>query len=158
MLADLPFNIVENPAFQHLLAYFDLHYLFPGHTYCGDTGRNELHQDVNLHVESLLKEDSPSISFTTDIWSPDVSPMSLLSLTAQWIDSKFQLHTAVLHVQEFRGSHTAAALVTKYDNMLQTWQIPGERVHVILQDNATNMAKAMQEVGLSTSPCMVHTL
>lgn len=132
VLANLPFNIVENPALQHLLAYFDPRYLLPGHTYCGNTSLNELHQDVYSHVESLLKEDSPFISFTTDIWSSDVSPMSLLSLTAQWIDSKFKLRTAVLHAQEFRGSHTAAALVMKYDNMLQMWQIPRERVHVVL--------------------------
>ncbi|KAM6995349.1 zinc finger BED domain-containing protein 4 [Tautogolabrus adspersus] len=158
VLADLPFNIVENPAFQRLLAYFDPRYLLPGHTYCGDSGLNDLHRDVHLHVEGLLKDGSPSISFTTDIWSSDVSPMSLLSLTAQWIDSKFKLRTAVLHAQEFRGSHTAAALVTKYDNMLQMWQIPRERVHVVLRDNAANMTKAMREARLPTLPCMAHTL
>ncbi len=157
ILADLPFSIVENPTFQHLLSYFDPRYLLPGHTYYGDTGLNELHQDVYSHVESPLKEDSPSISFTTDIWSSDVGPMSLLNLTAQWIDLKFQLHTAVLHAQESPSSHTDAVLVTKYDNMLQTWQILSERVHVVLRDNAANMAKAMREAGLPTLPCMLHT-
>lgn len=104
-------------------------YVLPGHLYCGDTGLNELHQVVHSHVEGLLREQSPSISLTTDIWSSDVSPMSL---------------------QEFRGSHTAAALVMKYNNMLQAWQIPRERVHVVLRDNAANMAKAMREGGLLT--------
>ena len=32
VLADLPFNIVENPAFQRLLAHFDPRYRLPGHT------------------------------------------------------------------------------------------------------------------------------
>lgn len=158
VLADLPFNIVENPAFQRLLAYFDPRYLLPGHSYCGDTALNELHRVVHSHVEGLLREHSPSISLTTDIWSSDVSPMSLLSLTAQWIGLDFKLCAAVLHAQEFRGSRTAAALVTKYNNLLQVWQIPRERVHVVLRDNAANMAKVMREGGLPTLPCMAHTL
>ena len=54
VLADLPFNIVENPAFQRLLTYFDPRYLLPGHTYCGETGLSELHRDVHSRVESLL--------------------------------------------------------------------------------------------------------
>jgi len=29
------------------------------------------------------------ISFTTDIWSSDKCPMSLLSLTAPWMDSSY---------------------------------------------------------------------
>ncbi|KAF3840378.1 hypothetical protein F7725_019095 [Dissostichus mawsoni] len=33
--------------------------------------------------------------------------MSLLSFTAQWIDSQFNLKHATLQVQNFRGSHTA---------------------------------------------------
>ncbi|XP_029964349.1 zinc finger BED domain-containing protein 4-like [Salarias fasciatus] len=158
VMSDLPFNIVENPAFQRLLTYFDPRYRLPGHTYCGETGLSELHRDVRSRVESLLMESSSSISLTTDIWSSDVSPMSLLSLTAQWIDPNFKLRAAVLHAQEFRESHSAAALVTKYENMLQTWQIPRERVHVVLRDNAANMAKAMREGGLPTLPCMAHTL
>jgi len=75
------------------------------------------------HVEGLLREDSPSISLTEDIWSSDVSPISLLSLTSQWIDRDFKLRAAVLHAQELRSSHCAAALVQKYNNMLQVWQI-----------------------------------
>ncbi|KAK7922400.1 hypothetical protein WMY93_009302 [Mugilogobius chulae] len=42
-----------------------------------------------------------------DIWSSDVCPMSLLSLTAHWIDSSFNPVNVVLHANEFCGSHTA---------------------------------------------------
>lgn len=42
--------------------------------------------------------------------------------------------------------------------MLQMWQIPRERVHVVIRDNVANMAKAMHEGGLPTLPCMAHTL
>lgn len=98
------------------------------------------------------------MSFTSDIWSSDVSPMSMLSLTAQWIDADFQLQKAVLHSQEFSGSHTAAALATAFENMFQSWNIPKEKVHVILRDNARNMVRAMQDAGFPSLGCMAHTL
>jgi hypothetical protein len=58
-----------------------------------------------------------SISFTTDIWTSDVSPMSMRSLTAQWVDEDFVLRKAILHAQECAGSHTAAAISMALDNM-----------------------------------------
>ncbi len=39
-----------------------------------------------------------------------MSPTSMLSLTAQWIDTDFKLQKIVLHSEEFRGSHTAVAI------------------------------------------------
>ncbi|KAJ3607293.1 hypothetical protein NHX12_025603 [Muraenolepis orangiensis] len=82
----------------------------------------------------------------------------MLSLTAQWIDADFQLRNVILHSQEFPGSHTAAALVTAFENMFQTWNIPKEKVHVILRDNARNMVKAMKDAGWQSLGCMAHTL
>jgi hypothetical protein len=60
------------------------------------------------------------ISFTTDIWTNDVSPMSMQSLTAQWVDKDFVLKKAVLHFQECAGSHTAAAISMAFENMFAT--------------------------------------
>jgi hypothetical protein len=51
-----------------------------------------------------------AISFTTDIWTSVVRLMSMLSLTAQWVDKDFVLRKAVLLAQECAGSHTAAAI------------------------------------------------
>ncbi|KAJ3608020.1 hypothetical protein NHX12_025070 [Muraenolepis orangiensis] len=82
----------------------------------------------------------------------------MLSLTAQWIDADFQLRNVILHSQEFPGPHTAAALATAFENMFQTWNIPKEKVHVILRDNARNMVKAMKDAGWQSLGCMAHTL
>ena len=37
-----------------------------------------------------------AINFTSDIWSSDISPMSMLSLTALWVAEDFVLRKAVL--------------------------------------------------------------
>ena len=56
----------------------------------------------------------------TDIWTSDVSPMSMLSLTAQGVDDDFAQRKAVLHSQECAGSHTAAAISKAFENMFET--------------------------------------
>ncbi len=70
----------------------------------------ELFNVVATHVHEHIAADISAISFTTDIWSSDVRITSMLSLTAQWIDADFQLQKILLHSQELRGSHTAAAI------------------------------------------------
>ncbi|KAF7214549.1 zinc finger BED domain-containing protein 4-like [Nothobranchius furzeri] len=57
--------------------------MLPGRKYFADVALPELHQTVYSFIEGLLKESvSSSVSFTSDIWSSDVSPVSMLSLTA----------------------------------------------------------------------------
>ncbi len=83
--------------------------------------------------------------------------MSLLSLTAQWIDSSFVLRRATLHVQEFRGSHTAVRIQQSMEKMLNNWGIDKQRVYVILRDNAANMKKAMRDMGVPSVDCVAHS-
>ncbi|KAF3845717.1 hypothetical protein F7725_002795, partial [Dissostichus mawsoni] len=62
----------------------------------------EYDQITSAQKKKLLAKDITAISFTTDIWSSDVSITSMLSLTAQWIDKDFKLQKILLHSQEFR--------------------------------------------------------
>lgn len=106
---DQPFSVVEDTGFGRLLSHLESRHVLSGRKYFTDVALPELHQTVYAHIERLLKEGlSSSVSFTTDIWSSDVSPVSLLSLTAHWIDSDFHLHKAVL------PAHTAVALAATF--------------------------------------------
>lgn len=80
--------------------------------------------------------------------------MSLISLTAEWIDDDFKLQKAILHIKEFRGSHTNQAITDEFDVMLQTWDIHKSAVHVVLQDNAKNM----HDAELPSLLCVTHIL
>lgn len=108
------------------------------------------------HVHELLYNDS-AISFTTDIWSSNVSPTSMLSLTAQWIDRDFKLKV-LLHAQEFTGSHTSLVISQAFTDMLDRWKIDRSRVHAVLSDDTRNMAKAMTDSDIMSLPCMAHSL
>ncbi|XP_070408501.1 zinc finger BED domain-containing protein 4-like [Nothobranchius furzeri] len=56
--------------------------MLPGRKYFVDVALPELHQTVYSFIEGLLESVSSSVSFTSDIWSSDVSPVSMLSLAA----------------------------------------------------------------------------
>ncbi len=117
----------------------------------------KLFDEVKKHVRNLVNEAS-ALSFTTDIWTSSVCPMSLLSLTAQWIDKEFVRHQVTLHAKSFQGSHTSQTIAGAFDSMLQTWNNPKTSVHAVLRDNARNMIKAMSDAELPSLPCTAHTL
>ena len=82
----------------------------------------------------------------------------MLSLTEQWFDNDFNLVKAVLHFQDFPGTHSAAAISEAFDKMFLTWKIDKTRVHAVVRDNARNMTKAMMDNGLASFGCIAHTL
>ncbi|XP_077101521.1 zinc finger BED domain-containing protein 4-like [Siphateles boraxobius] len=156
-LSDQPLSEVENVGFLRLLHVLEPRYDVPSRRYMTDTELPKLHDSVQKHIHSLLQASS-AFSFTTDIWTSSVSPVSLISLTCQWIDESFTPQRAILHAKQFRGSHTGQAIAQVFEEMLQTWGIPKTSVHVVLRDNAKNMIKAMNDAGLPSLPCVAHTL
>lgn len=54
----------------------------------------------------------------------------------------------------FRSSVVCEA----FKDMLQHWNITKQMVHVVLRDNARNMAKALDDCGINSLGCMAHTL
>ncbi len=79
-------------------------------------------------------------------------------LDAHWIDGDFPLQQIMLHAKQFRGSHSGLAIASVFEEMLATWAIPKSSVHVVVRDNAKNMVKGMEEAGVSSLPCVAHTL
>ncbi|XP_026087257.1 zinc finger BED domain-containing protein 4-like [Carassius auratus] len=156
-LDDQPLSAVENIGFRHLLGILEPRYEIPSRHHITTAMLPKVFNDVKKHVSGLLRDVS-AVSFTTDIWSSSVCPMSLLSLTVQWIDDNFTLRHATLQAKPFRGSHTSKAIADAFDGMLQTWCIPKTSVHVVLRDNAKNMIKGMNDAGLPSLPCAAHTL
>lgn len=153
-----PLSIVEDEGFKRHMSYLDPRYILPGRKYFTDVCLPQLYQEVYTHIDNLMRDNIKSFSFTSDIWSSNVCPMSMLSLNAQFVDENFELHKVVLHSQDFSGSHTVEALAATFIDMFQTWGIPKEKVHVILRVNAKNMEKAMRDADLPSLPCMAHTL
>ena len=69
-------------------------------------------------------------SFTTDIWSTEVSNDSLLSLTTQWLTKSLERKSAMLHASTLYGSHTGEYICSQYKDMLEHWGSKHEQVHL----------------------------
>ena len=98
-LDNQPFSVVENVGFRRLVEHLEPWYTLPSRRWFSDVALQEIHSIVETHIHKLLPMGVTAISFTTYIWTSDVSPMSMLSLTAQWVDEDFVLRKAILHAQ-----------------------------------------------------------
>ncbi|KAF3851859.1 hypothetical protein F7725_005214 [Dissostichus mawsoni] len=81
-----PLSVVEDDGFRRLITTLDPRYILP------DVCLPQLYQTVYTHIDSILKDNVTSVSFTSDIWSSSACPMSMLSLTAPFIDQDFKPH------------------------------------------------------------------
>ncbi|KAM4808378.1 zinc finger BED domain-containing protein 4-like [Rhinophrynus dorsalis] len=130
----------------------------PSRRYVTDVVLPQVHDQVKKHISSILHDGIKAISFTTDIWSSSVSPVSLIILTAQWIDDNFELQQVMLHAKKFQGSHTGEAIAGMLEGMLETWGIQKSSVHVVVRDSARNMIRGMEDAGVQSISCVAHTL
>lgn len=89
---DHPFSVVEDQGFRNLMQHMSPRYNVPSRRYFSDAALLELFDLVLRRTDDLLEADAKTLSFTTDIWTSDVSLMLMLSLTAQWIDEQFKRH------------------------------------------------------------------
>lgn len=158
VLDDQPLSVVENEGFRSLIEHLQPRYSLPSRRYLSETALPELYNRVSTKLADKLKG-VPALSFTTDIWTSDVCPMSLISLTVHWVDSDtHSLCSAVLQVKKCRGSHNRTTIAASITEMLNNWQIHLKKVHVILRDNASNMKAAMEDMAVPSLGCFAHTL
>ncbi|KAF3850520.1 hypothetical protein F7725_012292, partial [Dissostichus mawsoni] len=86
-----PLSVVEDDGFRRLITTLDPRYILPGRKYFTDVCLPHYTKQC-IHIDSILKDNVTSISFTSDIWSSSACPMSMLSLTAHFIDQDFKQH------------------------------------------------------------------
>jgi len=81
-----------------------------------------------------------------------------MGLTCYWLTNSFVCHSVVFHCAAFDEHHTANNLLTAFELMLQKWIIPRYKCHVVLRDNAFNIAKCFHEGNYASMGCFAHTL
>ena len=96
-----PLLMVEDVGFKRVIQTLEPHYKCPSRKYFTDT----IVPKISTGMKEVCKliGTAKYISFTTDVWSSSVSIISLLSLTAHWVDDTFVKVSAVLHAQTVCG-------------------------------------------------------
>ncbi|GBP70306.1 Zinc finger BED domain-containing protein 4 [Eumeta japonica] len=117
----------------------------------------ELYAKVANKVKFILS-DLKFMSFTTDIWSEPATNVSLLSLTCHGITANFNRLSIILKCEEFHERHTGDVIASKFESMLNEWNILKEQVHCMVRDEGSNMKRAMSLAGFKDIDCTVHKL
>ena len=61
-------------------------------------------------------------------------------------------------MSRIEGSHIEAYIANKIKEILESWSISSDQVHVIVCDNGSNMVRAMKDANLTDLGCFAHTL
>ena len=110
----------------------------------------------NIHPD---EEDSFPVSFTMDIWTRDAGGNSFINWTAHYINPiTFTREEHILQVCPFAGSHTAIAISEMITKLLDSWKVPKTRMHTVVRNNAANMVADIEQCGLPSISCAIHTL
>ena len=87
-LDNQPLSFVEDIGFRRILDYIEPRYPVPSRRYFYDGAIPELQVVLFNTIEKLI-DSGTWVSFTTDIWTSCVTPLSMLSLMAQWVGKNF---------------------------------------------------------------------
>ena len=155
-----PISMVEDVGFRQVLKLLEPRYQCPSRKYFTETIIPKIYSGMKEEVVRLINscDDESYLSFTMDAWSSSVNDTALLSLTAHWIDSQFKRVSAVLNAQCLTEAHTGEYIAAQVLSMLEKWEIALQRVHLVITDNASNMAKAMRDASLPHFGCFAHSL
>jgi hypothetical protein len=73
------------------------------------------------------------------------------------LDEEFNPSLVVLRVKPFPGSHTANNISNTLQEVVDDYNIPPYKIHVVVHDNAANMIKGIADTGYNSLSCFLHT-
>ncbi len=157
-LDNQPFVMVEDLGFQRLMKHVAPSYQIPSRFPFSDKVIPNLFERAKKATFEKLSE-SQSISFTSDIWTCQHTNDSYISLSAHWVSDVIpSMQSFVLHSSVFSGSHPGPAIASRFEAMLETWEIPASRCHMVITDNGANMVSEIEIAGLTRGSYFLHTL
>ena len=132
-------------------------YKIPSRKYVKDQILQDIYNNVKEKIQNEINS-AKFISFTSDGWTANTSNISFLSFTAHWINENYKQESAIIRVVPFNESHNSSNISEILQDAMNQFEIPSNKVHVILRDNAANMAAGVDLAGFQSIPCFLHTL
>jgi len=151
-----PYAVVENECFRRYSNHLEPRYALPSRRMLSENIIPEMYARVKTKLKISLKK-AIGVSFTTDMWTEPCTTKAFIGVSAHWIDDSWQRKFAILNCEEFGGRHTADRIAVKFQSLLDVWELTNV-IHVVLRDNAANMAKAFVDANLNSIRCALHTL
>jgi hypothetical protein len=167
--AQLPFRIVEHPAFKDL---FDVAQLADSKINIPSARsiRRRLDQSVEEQRQTILSKlpEGSQLSIALDCWTSPFS-QAFMAITGYFLDQEWNYREVLLGFEHLHGSHTGGNLSKTVIQILQQYGV-ADRVLSITTDNASNnntmitsVQETVQSLGLSNAsifrvPCISHVI
>ena len=155
-LDNQPYSIVDDMGFKSLLQELRPNYKIPKRKYFTDTIVPTIYESAKTFMQKSISMAS-FMSITTDIWSSN-SKDSYISCTGHCVFENFDQQVLVLHVKPFPKSHTGENISEIIRNMINNYDIPKNKIHEIVHDNASNMICGIGSSGFDSLTCFIHTV
>ena len=152
-----PFSIVEDYGFNKLLNYLRPEFKMPSRSYITKRKIPEMYESVRKRVHGIL-DNARYISFTTDLWTSSHKRDAFISFTAHCVTETYETVCVVLDAKYFPESHTADHIKENIFEMIRSFEIPKEKIHMIVTDNCRNIVNAVKDAGYDHLPCFLHSL
>ena len=152
-----PISVVDGEGFKYLMEVAELRFSVPSHhTYFTETLLPAMYVDIQQKVRVVLST-ARYCSVTADLWTSKYQCRGYITLMCHLIDDNWKLQSFVLTTNEVAEDHTSENLAIVLDTIMKDWEIR-QRVVGTSTDNASNIIKAVREMGLFNMPCVGHTL
>ncbi|XP_046753087.1 zinc finger BED domain-containing protein 4-like [Diprion similis] len=153
-----PFALVEREGFGRLIRHLAPQYPLPSRTYFSQNVMPNIYEKLRSTIQQTLTR-AAYISFTTDIWTATANNESFISLTAHCLSSEnMQWEVYALETKHFPDSHTGYNISEVLNYALERWNVPNEKIHVIVRDNAANMIAGTNLMVAESVGCFIHSL
>jgi len=154
-----PFTTIVNEKFRHLISHLNKRYALPSISKLKGLIFNNVQEKQQL-LAQLLHDSMISTNFTTDEWTAYHRPY--IGITIHWISANFELHQALLTIEEIPYPHTGWNIAQKLAKTFDNWGL-NNRIFVGVSDNAANVTKAMSDLAefeyeIKHIRCAAHTI
>lgn len=139
----MPFDVVSGDGFRNLLKTFDKNYNMPHRKTVTRKSDSRF-----ISVAEYLKNKiscAKWVSITSDIWTEQYNTKSYLSLTVHFINNK-RMESVTVALKPLNSSHTADNIKNNVKEILNEWNLSGEKIVCAITDGGPNIVKAFQEL------------
>lgn len=151
-----PLDTINDRGFIQLIETLEPRYDMNSRTHITQSVLPAMYKEAKEKLKSDIKQQQ-LVSLTTDSWTGRNSK-SFNTVTAQYLNSKWNLVSKILGTREMTVSHTAQNLAEDFQEVLAEYHLSASGV-TITTDNAANITSAMKLVGGAANiRCMAHTL
>lgn len=152
-----PFSVVADKGFRSFVQALNPGYELPSRKTISQTMIPAMYEQcLNQCKKFVQVEEITSVCLTTDCWT-SINGESFLAVTMHFVDNLFNVRQMLLKCHQLNERHTSINLARALQNIIEEWSLTN-KVSLIVSDNAANIKKAIEDLGMKHLGCFAHSL